>query len=131
MDTARAQELEDKLTRLARFREGLERAFPFPTDWAAQAPDELVVCRCENVTAGQLRDTVRETGADEMNRLKALTRVGMGRCQGRSCGVAAAEILAHATGKPVELVGRLRGQAPIKPIPIHLQAASQHTGAAA
>ena len=131
VDTARAQELEDKLTRLARFREGLERAFPFPTDWAAQAPDELVVCRCENVTAGQLRDTVRETGADEMNRLKALTRVGMGRCQGRSCGVAAAEILAHATGKPVELVGRLRGQAPIKPIPIHLQAASQHTGAAA
>ncbi|MDP4073354.1 NAD(P)/FAD-dependent oxidoreductase [Acidovorax sp. A1169] len=131
VDAARAQELEGKLTHLERFREGLERAFPFPTDWAAQAPDELVVCRCENVTAGQLRDTVSETGADEMNRLKALTRVGMGRCQGRSCGVAAAEILAHATGKPVELVGRLRGQAPIKPIPIHLQAASQHTGSAA
>lgn len=131
VDAARVQELEGRLAHLVRFREGLERAFPFPTDWAAQAPDELVVCRCENVTAGQLRDTVRETGADEMNRLKALTRVGMGRCQGRSCGVAAAEILAHATGKPVELVGRLRGQAPIKPIPIHLQAASQHTGSAA
>jgi hydrogen cyanide synthase HcnB len=55
--------------------------------------------------------------------LKALSRVGMGRCQGRICGVAAAEILAHATGQPVHLVGRLRGQAPIKPIPVHLQAA--------
>ena len=63
---------------------------------------------------------MQATGADEMNRLKALSRVGMGRCQGRSCGVAAAEILAHAAGKPVEQVGRLRGQAPIKPIPIHL-----------
>ncbi|RZJ12842.1 MAG: FAD/NAD(P)-binding oxidoreductase [Acidovorax sp.] len=122
VDAARAAELERKLTRLMPFRQGLERAFPFPADWAANAPDALVVCRCENVTAGELRACARDAGADEMNRLKALTRVGMGRCQGRMCGVAGAEILAQATGKPVELVGRLRGQAPIKPIPIHLQA---------
>ena len=122
VDAARMQALQGQLHRLVRFRHGLERAFPFPTDWAAHAPDALVVCRCENITAGELRACVRETGADEMNRLKALTRVGMGRCQGRSCGVAAAEILAQATGQPVERVGRLRGQAPIKPVPIHLQA---------
>lgn len=122
VDAARMQTLQGQLGHLMRFRQGLERAFPFPTDWATHAPDALVVCRCENITAGALRACVRDTGADEMNRLKALTRVGMGRCQGRSCGVAAAEILAQATGKPVELVGRLRGQAPIKPIPIHLQA---------
>ena len=62
-----------------------------------------------------------------MNRLKALSRVGMGRCQGRMCGVAAAEILAHATGQPVQQVGRLRGQAPIKPIPIHLATTAPST----
>ena len=118
VDAARAAELEGKLARLAPFREGLERAFPFPADWAAHAPDELVVCRCENITAGTLRETIRETGAPEMNRLKALSRIGMGRCQGRMCAVAATEILAHATGRPVEEVGRLRGQAPIKPIPM-------------
>jgi NADPH-dependent 2,4-dienoyl-CoA reductase/sulfur reductase-like enzyme len=129
VDSARAQTLERQLRKLLRFRQGLERAFPFPTDWAAQAPDALVVCRCENVTAGALRACARDTGADEMNRLKALTRVGMGRCQGRMCGVAAAEILAHASGKPVELVGRLRGQAPLKPIPIHLQATDAETAA--
>ena len=122
VDSVRMQTLQGQLSHLMKFRQGLERAFPFPVDWASHAPDALVVCRCENVTAGELRACVRETGADEMNRLKALTRVGMGRCQGRSCGVAAAEILAQATGQPVELVGRLRGQAPIKPIPIHLQA---------
>lgn len=120
IDTARAQLLEQKLGRLQRFRTGLERAFPFPQDWAAQAPDALVVCRCENITAGELRHTVQRSGAMEMNRLKALSRVGMGRCQGRMCGVAAAEILAHASGQSIEQVGRLRGQAPIKPIPIHL-----------
>ena len=125
VDAARAAELERKLTHLMPFRQGLERAFPFPTDWAAKAPDALVVCRCENITAGELRACARDAGADEMNRLKALTRVGMGRCQGRMCGVAAAEILAQATGKPIEAVGRLRGQAPIKPIPIHLQAQAE------
>ena len=67
-----------------------------------------------------MRDTIRETGADEMNRLKALSRIGMGRCQGRMCAIAATEILAHATGRSVEEVGRLRGQAPIKPIPMVL-----------
>jgi NAD(P)H-nitrite reductase large subunit len=118
VDAARAAELEGKLARLAPFREGLERAFPFPADWAAHASDDLVVCRCENITAGTLRETIRETGAPEMNRLKALSRIGMGRCQGRMCAVAATEILAHATGRPVEEVGRLRGQAPIKPIPM-------------
>ncbi len=116
-DTARAVRLEAQLAKTTRFRTALERAFPFPADWAAQAIDELVVCRCEEVTAGDLRRTVATTGATEINRLKALCRVGMGRCQGRMCAVAASEILAHCTERPLEDVGRLRGQAPVKPIP--------------
>ena len=128
VDAARATELEQKLNRITAFRRGLERAFPFPQDWAAQASDELVVCRCENVTAGELRATARREGSDDINRVKALCRVGMGRCQGRMCGVAAAELMAHARGVPVQMVGRLRGQAPIKPIPLQMQMTS-HTDA--
>lgn len=129
VDASRAAALERKLHKLSAFRKGLERAFPVPNDWAAHAPDTLVVCRCENITAGTLRQSVADAGTDELNRLKALSRVGMGRCQGRMCGVAAAEILAHATGLPLQQVGRLRGQAPIKPIPIHLAAAPRVEGA--
>ncbi len=117
VDRPRALYLERKLARNARFRRGLERAFPFPRDWAASAPDDLVICRCEEVAAGELRAAVRESGVLEINRLKALTRVGMGRCQGRMCGAAAGEILAHACGRAVEDIGRLRAQAPLKPIP--------------
>jgi hypothetical protein len=40
----------------------------------------------------------------------------MGRCQGRYCGQAAAEVVAAAAGVPLEAVGRLRGQAPVKPL---------------
>jgi hypothetical protein len=42
----------------------------------------------------------------------------MGRCQGRVCGPAAAEILAAALGKPVEAVGHFRAQPPVKPVPL-------------
>jgi hypothetical protein len=85
---------------------------------AAQLPDDAIVCRCESITAGELRRVTREMGACEANRAKAFSRVGMGRCQGRYCGQAGAEIVAHAAGVPVELVGRLRGQAPVKPLAV-------------
>ena len=122
IDSMRAALLERRLSRTAEFRRGLERAFPFPVQWAAGAPDDLVVCRCEEITAGELRHCVADTGAREMNRLKALTRVGMGRCQGRTCGVAAAEILAQACNTQPDAVGRLRGQSPIKPLPFSAMA---------
>ena len=104
--------------RMDRFRRGLAEAFPWPATQAADLPDKAIVCRCEAVTVGTLRAAVRDMGASEVNRGKAFSRVGMGRCQGRYCGHAAAEIVAAATGVPIEAVGRLRGQAPVKPLPI-------------
>lgn len=101
---------------MERFRQGLAHAFPWPAQQAAQLPDEAIVCRCEAITAGELRRVVCEMGAQEANRAKALSRVGMGRCQGRYCGHAGAEVIAHAASVPVEQVGRLRGQAPVKPL---------------
>jgi len=105
------------------FREGLARAFRWPHEQAAALPNDAVVCRCEAVTAGELRRSVFELGSQEVNRAKAFSRVGMGRCQGRYCAHAAAEIVAAAASVPVELVGRLRGQAPVKPL---LMSAQEH-----
>ena len=115
--------LRATLGTMERFRQGLLQAFPWPHEAAAALPDRTVVCRCEVITAGELRTTVSELGACEINRAKALCRVGMGRCQGRYCGHAAAEIVAHAAGIPVEQVGRIRGQGPVKPIPMSAFAA--------
>ncbi|MBB3214071.1 NADPH-dependent 2,4-dienoyl-CoA reductase/sulfur reductase-like enzyme [Herbaspirillum sp. Sphag1AN] len=111
-----------------RFRQGLETTFPTPVHWARHCPDETIICRCEEITAGQLRHSVAQDGTREINRLKALTRVGMGRCQGRVCGAAAAEILSHASQQEVAAVGRLRGQAPIKPIPVSVALAALAQG---
>lgn len=108
--------LRRTLARMDRFREGLARAFPWPHAQVAALPDDAVVCRCEAVTAGELRRCVNEMDSREVNRAKAFSRVGMGRCQGRFCGHASAEIVAQACGMPVEQVGRLRTQAPVKPL---------------
>ena len=113
-----ANAIEKQLARIARFRAGIEEAFAPPANCAANWPDDLTLCRCEEVDAGTLRSCIRNGFASDVNRLKALTRIGMGRCQGRMCGESAAALLSAETGKPLHEVGRLRSQAPIKPIPI-------------
>jgi NADPH-dependent 2,4-dienoyl-CoA reductase/sulfur reductase-like enzyme len=120
IDHRRGPVLEQQLAGIQRFRHGLETAFPFPENWAAEAPDELILCRCEEVSVGEVRAVVDE-GHWEVNRVKAHCRVGMGRCQGRMCGLAAAEIVAQRSGREIENVGRLRGQAPIKPLPFGVE----------
>ncbi len=121
---AESSSLRRTLAQMDRFREGLARAFPWPHEQAAALPDEAVVCRCEAVTAGELRRSVNEMDSCEVNRAKAFSRVGMGRCQGRFCGHASAEIVAQASGVPVQLVGRLRSQAPVKPLMMNTREAS-------
>jgi NADPH-dependent 2,4-dienoyl-CoA reductase/sulfur reductase-like enzyme len=108
-----------ELTRLRRFQRGLARAFAWPFEEAEWIGDDVIVCRCENVTAGELRDALfADLPACEVNRAKALTRCGMGRCQGRFCGLAVAEIMAAALRRPLEQSGHLRAQAPVKPLPM-------------
>lgn len=119
----RGVQLELALGRIDSFRQGLERAFVFPEHWAADTPNDVMICRCEEVRAGDIRQVVRE-GHWEINRVKAHCRVGMGRCQGRMCGAAAAEIIACESQRCVSDIGRLRAQAPIKPLPFGLEVES-------
>jgi NADPH-dependent 2,4-dienoyl-CoA reductase/sulfur reductase-like enzyme/Fe-S-cluster-containing hydrogenase component 2/bacterioferritin-associated ferredoxin len=50
----------------------------------APPPDEAIVCRCERITAGEIRAAVR-SGVRDLNQLKALTRAGMGACGSKTC----------------------------------------------
>jgi len=47
-------------------------------------PDEVIICRCERVTAGELRALIRN-GVTDANELKAITKAGMGACGGKTC----------------------------------------------
>lgn len=115
---ARCRSLEASLARLRRFRAGLAAAFPFPAHLARRIGDETILCRCEAVSAGTLRASFGGIDATELNRAKAFSRTGMGRCQGRMCGAAAAEVLSATLNCPIDGVGRLRSQPPVKPLPV-------------
>lgn len=117
-DGRRIAQLDSNLRNRMRFRRGLETAFPFPAELARGIDDDTVVCRCEAITAKELRRSAHDLDATELNRAKAYSRLGMGRCQGRVCGPAAAEILSEALNLPIDRVGRLRCQAPVKPVSV-------------
>jgi bacterioferritin-associated ferredoxin len=73
------------------------------------------VCRCEEVTAGQIVDTVA-LGCTGPNQMKAFLRCGMGPCQGRECGLTVTELIAQARGVSPQEVGYYRLRPPVKPI---------------
>jgi NADPH-dependent 2,4-dienoyl-CoA reductase/sulfur reductase-like enzyme len=77
--------------------------------------DGTVVCRCEEVTAKQIREAVT-IGCTGPNQVKSFTRCGMGPCQGGQCSSTLSLIIADALGKPVDEVGYLRVRPPLSPI---------------
>jgi NADPH-dependent 2,4-dienoyl-CoA reductase/sulfur reductase-like enzyme len=79
--------------------------------------DATLVCRCEEVTAGSVREAAR-AGCQGMNQLKAYTRCGMGPCQGRMCAPVAIEVLAEARGVDVSAIEPLRTRFPTKPVSV-------------
>jgi NADPH-dependent 2,4-dienoyl-CoA reductase/sulfur reductase-like enzyme len=79
--------------------------------------DDVIACRCEEVSAGRIRRAAR-LGAQGPNQLKAFTRCGMGPCQGRICGPIVAGLIADARGRPIEEIGTFRPRAPYKPITV-------------
>ncbi len=93
------------------------------------ADDATVVCRCEEVTAGQLREAVAG-GATGPNQLKAFLRCGMGPCQGRLCNLTVTEIVAEARGITPEQAGTYRLRPPFKPVTVAEIASLPQTNAA-
>jgi bacterioferritin-associated ferredoxin len=79
--------------------------------------DEVIACRCEEVTAGQIRRAVK-LGASGPNQVKAFLRCGMGPCQGRVCGPIVGAVIAAARNVPIAAVGTYRPRAPYKPITV-------------
>lgn len=79
-------------------------------------PDNVIVCRCENICAGDIRKATLE-GLADVNEVKLRTRAGMGICQGRTCGAAIAAIAADARAVPVESMGALSIRNPVRAIP--------------
>ena len=79
--------------------------------------DATVLCRCENVTVGDVRNIVGQ-GVTDLNEVKAMKRCGMGPCQGRMCGPALGEIVAAELDTSIARAGLLTIRPPLKQIPL-------------
>ncbi len=100
-------------------REEMGRAFLDelyrPVTALRQPKGDTIACRCEEVTAGQIRETAR-MGCEGPNQMKAFLRCGMGPCQGRLCGLTVTELIAEERGTTPDEVGYYRLRPPVKPI---------------
>tara|TARA_R110002049_G_scaffold23781_3_gene84460 strand:+ start:68800 stop:70200 length:1401 start_codon:yes stop_codon:yes gene_type:complete len=88
----------------------------YPAYRAALSPqDATIICRCEEVTAGDIRHMAK-LGCLGPNQTKAFGRAGMGPCQGRYCGLTVTRLLSEANGLSPEATGHYRIRPPIKPV---------------
>lgn len=86
--------------------------------------DETVICRCEGVNAGQVRQLVKD-GYTDHNEIKAMIRCGMGPCQGRMCSSAVLELIAEGSGLHPAKIRQHRLRPPIKPVSLQELANAQ------
>lgn len=115
-DAARndAAPLRRRLAQALASRPMLDAMYP-PRPSAFDPSDDTIVCRCEELTAADIRLAAR-VGRPGPNQIKSFTRAGMGPCQGRQCGYTVAHIVAKAQARPVAEVGFYRIRPPLKPL---------------
>jgi len=111
---AKAEAPRQELAKATRGRAFFDTLYR-PADAFRLPRGDTIVCRCEEVTARQIGDAVRE-GCTGPNQLKSFLRCGMGPCQGRFCGLTVTELIASARGVAPDDVGYYRLRFPVKPI---------------
>ena len=90
-----------------------------PRQESLAPPDaDTLVCRCEEVRAGEIRKLTTEQNCPGPNQMKTFVRCGMGPCQGRLCGLTVVELMAECRGVPPSEIGYYRIRPPIKPVTV-------------
>jgi thioredoxin reductase len=92
----------------------IDAAYP-PFSEAQRPTNDTIVCRCEEVKAGDVR-RYASLGCLGPNQTKAFGRVGMGPCQGRYCGLTVSHILSECNQISMQDTGFYRIRPPLKPI---------------
>ncbi|MGL4441477.1 MAG: FAD-dependent oxidoreductase [Bosea sp. (in: a-proteobacteria)] len=110
------QRAEAALARMSSGRRFLDRLYR-PAPQFRMPTDDVIVCRCEEVTGGEIR-ALTARGAQGPNQIKAFCRAGMGACQGRNCALTVTELMADQSGKSPAEIGHMRLRAPVKPITV-------------
>jgi thioredoxin reductase len=113
---APSNEIDNRLRKARAVRPLLDALYP-PAQAFADIADNTIICRCEAITAGAVREAL-EMGAQGPNQIKAFLRTGMGPCQGRMCAYTVAMLAAEAGGKALAETDLMRLRMPISPVTV-------------
>jgi len=93
----------------------LEKLFRHPWPLLSRPDDDTIICRCEEITAGDIRKEI-ERGLDHSNQVKFISRCGMGPCQGRQCALPVAHIIAEQNGSKMHSDAFYNVRPPVTPL---------------
>lgn len=112
------KQAERKLDREKRLRRFLDTLYAPHESGHEQLPDDLIACRCENLSYADLKAAAR-SNAYSLTAVKRACRAGMGPCQGRQCALTLrAAMLAAAPGMAADAPGPLQSRFPARPLPL-------------
>ena len=84
-------------------------------EYILQPDDDMIICRCEEITKGEIRKAVHD-GMFTITEIRRYLRTSMGLCQGQTCGKLVKGIVARELGvSPLELESA-ESRAPMIPI---------------
>ncbi|THK36730.1 FAD-dependent oxidoreductase [Ensifer sp. MPMI2T] len=112
---ASIERLRQQREKFLRGRSFLDALYAPRQVFLVPADPETIVCRCEEIPAGKLREAIA-LGPPGPNQLKTFVRCGMGPCQGRLCASTVTEIMATERGLSPGEVGTYRLRSPVKPV---------------
>ncbi len=84
-----------------------------------QPDDDMIICRCEEVTKGEIRRAVHE-GMYTIPEIRRYLRCGMGLCQGQTCGRLVKGIIARELGISPALLEPATSRVPMRPLEMHI-----------
>lgn len=85
----------------------------------AASDDDMIICRCEEITKGEIKDAIRN-GMQTLNGIKRVTRAGMGLCQGQTCQRLVSQILAEELGLSLAEVEPTTARGPVRPLRLEI-----------
>jgi len=133
VDEISAEDLEALVNRVVeRFRQ-LKGSEPAPSKEKQKAPlesqlapaeeDDLIICRCEEITRGEIKEAIRN-GMQTVSGIKRITRAGMGLCQGQTCQRLVTQIIADELGQSPAGIDPATARGPVRPLKLAVFATS-------
>lgn len=95
----------------------------------AMPDDDMIICRCEEVTKGEIRRAVHD-GMFTMAEIRRYLRCGMGLCQGQTCGKLVKGIVARELGVSPAEIEPATSRSPMRPTEMHVFANEEKEGIA-